>query len=357
MKNGRFTGAIVGCGAVANHTHLPSWKSAKGAEIVAACDPNRDAVVRTAEHWGIPKTFTDFQAMLDGVKPDFVDICTPPMNHCELVVQAMQAGAHVVVEKPMAHRVEQALEMVSTARKNNIKLCVIHSLLFSPVIRQAKRLVEQGVIGDVLNIDIRHFSRNKRHLGEKDHWCHDSSLPGGLLHEITPHPSYLSMAFVGDVTLVNAIAKKKSDVEWVNADELVVLLNGERGMASFNTSYNSPRDSIIINIFGTKGFIFIDHMAQVLIRRWPRSINIKGFLMDRVDLVLPVLTSAVFNGAYRFVGKVRNRSGHEKIIHTFIESMQNDTEPPVNGEEGLKVVRLLDDIWRHLGVSNEAQGK
>jgi predicted dehydrogenase len=349
MKNNVFKGAIVGCGAVANHTHIAAWKSSRDVEIIAACDANEEAATKTAQRWNIPGIYTDFTRMLGEAKLDFVDICTPQVTHFKLSTEAMKAGLHVVVEKPMAHNLSQANEMVSIARKYNIKLCVIHNLLFSPVIQQAKRIVDKGTIGDLLNVDIQYFSRPERHLGEKDHWCHDPSLPGGLFNEIAPHPSYLAIAFLGDISSVNAITRKYSDYEWVQADEMKVLMKGEYAMGSFNTSYNSPRDFLSLNIFGTKGFIYIDHMTQVLVCRWPRSNTLPGFFKDRFDLILPVLASTACSVAYRIRGKVRNRSCHEILIHKFIDSMRNDTAPPVTGEDGLKVVRLLDEIWKQLG--------
>jgi predicted dehydrogenase len=353
MKNNLFKGAVVGCGAVANHTHIAAWKSSKDVEILAVCDVNAEAASKTAQRWNIPDTYTDFSIMLEAEKFDFIDICTPPITHFELAMQAMKGGIHVVVEKPIAPNAIEAAEMVSTARKHNIKLCVTHNLLFSPVIRQAKCMVDKGAIGDVLNVDIQHLSVEERHLGEEGHWCHDSSLPGRLFHEIAPHPSYLAIAFLGDVSLEHAITQKYSEYQWVSADELKVLLKSKHGLGSFNTSYNSPRDFIALNISGTKGSISIDHMTQVLIFRWPRSNKLHGFLMDRLDLVLPVLTSAANSAVYRVRGKIRNRTSHEVLIHKFLESMRNDTEPPVTGEDGLKVVRLLDEIWKQLGSIEE----
>lgn len=349
MRQEMFKGAIVGCGAVANHTHIPAWKSSKDVDIVAACDANEGAARKTAQRWRIPKIYTDLSRLLNDEKLDFIDICTTPMTHFELATQAIKAGVHVVVEKPMTTNLEEAAEMVSEARKHNIKVCVIHNLLFSPVIQQAKRMMNSGAIGDILNVDIDFCSHASRHLMQKDHWCHDPSLPGGLFHEIAPHASYLAIAFLGEIGFTSAVARKYSDYQWIRADELKVLLKGEHGMGSFKTSYNAPRDFLTLNIYGTKGFVFIDHMTQVLTCRWPRSTTLPGFFMDRVDLIKPVLASAAYSTAYRIRGKVRNRSGHDVIIHKFIESMLNDTEPPVTGEDGLKVVQLLNEIWKQLG--------
>jgi predicted dehydrogenase len=260
----------------------------------------------------------------------------------------MQAGIHVVVEKPMASNVNEAEEMVSTAKKNNVKLCVIHNLLFSPVLQQARKMVDKGTIGDILNIDIKHLCIKDRHLGIKDHWCHDPDWLGGTLHELAPHPLYLARAFLGDISSINAITRKYCDHPWVRADEMEVILKGERGLGSFHISYNSPREFLSLNIIGTGGFIYIDHITQILILRRPRSNNLPGLLMDRLDITLPVLTSTAYGAAYRIRGKIRNRSGHVILIQKFIECMRNDIEPPVTGEDGFKNVTMLDEIWKQV---------
>jgi len=352
MQHTKLRGAIIGCGAVANHAHLPSWRRIKKAEIVAVCDPNEEAAISTSRRWGIPKIYNDFSRMVNDEKLDFVDICTSPITHSQLATRAAEAGLHVLVEKPMALNVNEAEDMIASSRRNNKKLCVVHNTLFSPVIQQVKTLVDNSAIGDLLHIDIQFLSISKRHLSEQDHWCHDPSLPGGLFNEIAPHPAYLALAFLGNISSVQATARKYSHYPWAGNDELKVLLTGENGLGAFATSYNSSVDAIVLNLYGTKGFFHVDHITQILIHRWPRSNKFHGFIADRLDFILPVLTAAVYSTLYRLGGRVRNRNGHMTIIQKFAECLQNNTEPPVTGEDGRETVRLLDEIWKQLKRSS-----
>lgn len=351
MPNTKFKGAIIGCGAVANHAHLPSWKKVKDVEIVAVCDPNEEAAITTARRWGIPSVYNDFPGMLNDEKLDFIDICTPQQTHYQYAIEAMEAGLHVLVEKPMALNLTQAEEMITVSNNKNRKLCVVHNRLVSPVILEAKHLVDRGFIGDLLNIDILTLTCSENLLGKQDHWCHDSSLPGGIFNEIAPHAAYLALAFLGNIKSVQATARKHSQYPWAGKDELKVLLNGEHGLGSFTTSYNSPADSFTLALYGTKGSIHADHIKQILIRKRPRPNKFHGFIADRLDLILPVLTAAAYSTLSRFQGRVRNRSDHQFIIKKFAESLTNNTQPPVTGEDGKETVKLLDEIWRQLKLT------
>ena len=142
-------GGIAGCGAVITTTHMPGWRALKDVEIVAVCDQREEVARAVARRWGVPAAYGDLSQMLSSEKLDFVDICTPPLTHCQLAMQAMEARLHVLVEKPMATMLSEADEMVATAREYGVKLCVIHNILFSPVVQKAKSLIDTGAIGEL----------------------------------------------------------------------------------------------------------------------------------------------------------------------------------------------------------------
>ncbi len=344
----RLRGGIVGCGAVANLAHIPGWRSAKNTEIVAACDSNEEAAIKTAKHWGIPGIYQDFTEMLRKEKLDFIDICTPPQTHYQITIQALKAGLHVLVEKPMAFNVSQADEMITAAREHGVKICVAHSRLFSPIIQKAKKLVDKGAIGNLLMLDIHIFGASEKFLENQKHWCHNLPLPGGLFHEVASHPIYLALSFVNNIHSVKAIARKTCSFPWVRADELKVLLEGENGSCAFTVCFNSPEDLFTMDLFGTKGHIRIDHITQSMWLKRPRSTRFHDLILDRLDLMRPVITAALYSTMERFQGRQLNRLDHHLIIQRFAESLRNNSTPPVTSEDGRKTISLLEEIWKQL---------
>ncbi len=351
MSQAILKGGIVGCGAAATVAHLPAWHALKDIEIVAAYDPNEEAAINAAKRWGIPNIYKELSQMLENEKLDFIDICSPPQTHRQIAIQAMEAGLHVLVEKPMALSVKEAEEMISSARKHNSKLCVVHNHLFNPAFQKVKTLVDSGAIGDLLAVEIHLLCGKEGYPTMQNHWFHDPSLPGGMLNENTPHPAYLALAFLGTISSVQAVARKYNQYPWAREDELKVLLKGEKGLGVFTASFNSPREFLTLNVFGTKAFVHVDHITQIMTCRRPRSNKLHGLLLDRLDSVLPVITAAVSSIAYRLQGRIRNKLGHQILIQKFVESLQNDSEPPVTGDEGKETIQLLDEIWKQLNNS------
>ncbi len=344
-KQPRLRGVIIGCGATTTLAHLPAWKTIRDAEIVAVSDRREEIAMEVARRWRIPHAYTNFSQMLAEEKPDFVDICTPPLTHCPLAIQAIQAGAHVLVEKPMAISLNEADEMVSAAREKDVKLCVIHNLLFSPVIQRAKHLVEDGVIGDLLGVEI-HSLDWPRLIAQQNHWCH--SLPGGIFNEYTPHVIYLLLSFLDDISSVTAIARKHSHFPWVKADELRIILQSKRGFGSITLSCNSCRDTMTLSIFGTREILYVDHFAQTIIRRRSLSLRPGALILDRAGLILPVLAAGTSGIANQFRRLKRNRIGHQVVIQKFAQSLLDDSDPPVTGEQARETLKILEEIWRQL---------
>jgi len=332
---------LVGCGAVAQGWHIPSLGKIDNAELVAVCDKNEDLARRVARRFHISRYHADFSQMLNKEELDMVDICTQPHTHMALSIQAMEAGCHVLVEKPMASSVKEADEMVSASKRNQAKLCVVHNMLFQSVVMKARSIISQGGIGDVTGLDIR-FSMAGRNgaLADKNHWCH--RLPGGVFGEILPHPIYLSRAFLGHVEPLAVCKKKLSDYDWVVADELRVILEGDKGLATITSSHNWSRDTIAFDIFGTRMSLRVDINNGVLIKYGRGTQNLLSIGWQNLGQSFQWLTGTA--SATLDVISRRYHSGTHTLIQRFTGSIQKAVEPPVTGQEGREVMRMYEEI-------------
>ena len=99
--------AVVGTGYIAARRHIPAWKRLTGkAELVALCDADAARAEECAGRFEVPSFYSDLGQLLERERPDLVDICTPPRSHLGVALQAMDGGAHVLVEKPMGVTVD-----------------------------------------------------------------------------------------------------------------------------------------------------------------------------------------------------------------------------------------------------------
>jgi len=139
---------LIGAGGIAQ-AHCRAIADVEGVEVIAASDIVKENVERTAERWGIAHVFTDYDEMLQMDALDGVVVCTPTAVHAAPTIAALKAGKHVLCEKPMEARLDAATEMVRTAHETGKILMVALKLRFSPQVTVAKRIVDEGTLGEI----------------------------------------------------------------------------------------------------------------------------------------------------------------------------------------------------------------
>ena len=142
---------IIGCGGIANGKHLPALKKIKEVELVAFCDIIVERAEKAAKEYGVEgaKAYEDFNEMLKNEKLDVVHVCTPNNVHAPASIAAMEAGCHVMCEKPMAKNVEQAQAMLDAQKRTGMKLTIGYQNRFNPESQFVKRACDNGELGDI----------------------------------------------------------------------------------------------------------------------------------------------------------------------------------------------------------------
>ena len=335
--------AIVGCGLIGTWLHIPSLLKIRDAKIVAICDENEDTVKGAARRFDISRYYTNFSEMLKKEDLDMVDICTPPQTHRALSIQAMETGCHILVEKPMALNLREFDEMDSSARKNNVKLCQVHNKLFEPVMIKVRSMVSKCSIGDLagINIQVLHSRATANlMLMNREHWC--NSLPAGIFTQTLPHPIYLAAAFLGKLEPVGIHCEKSSNYDWVVADEIMVFLKGEKGMGIISYSCNSAQSKTIIDIHGTKKHLRVDLLNSAITEYGGGKGTRSSRALENLSQSFSILADTIFTTLS--VGTGKFHTGHYNLIRGFVESIQNDTEPPVKLQEARDVIDVLEKI-------------
>ena len=344
---------IFGCGRIANEMHIPAWLRIKDVKIVAVCDRRENIAKLTAEQFGIGEFYEDLSSMLETQNLDLVDICTPPQTHSSFSIEAMNAGCHVLVEKPMATSVKEADEMIVASKKNDVKLSVVHQLLFNPTVRKAKSLIDKGAIGDLVDVNATFLERNDSVLiTNQDHWCHN--LPGGIFGECAPHAVYFNLALIGNVKSVHVLSKKLTDSDWMDADILKVLLDAENATGSFTLSCLSSRNSVTADIFGTKKHLHLDMHTQIMTHH-KRAVSSHSKAFDALSSGFQMFVGTASTSAKVLLG--RNRTAHSILIKNLFESIRDNKETPVTVEEGREAVRILEMIWEKIRTPDYENGQ
>jgi predicted dehydrogenase len=356
--------AVVGCGKIADG-HIGELQKMRGVEIVGVCDLELLMAEQLATRFGIAHFTSDFARLLAEKTPDVVHITTPPQSHLALTRQAMDAGAHVYCEKPLAMDVAQTEAMLRHAESTGHKLTVGHSFHFDPPALVMRRLVAEGVIGEPVHVE-SHFGYNlsgpfgAAMLADPSHWVH--TLPGRLFHNNVDHMLNKVLEFVTDpAPAVDAFGIKRrpqvhGDVRDELLDELRVVIRDSQvtGYATF-TSHVSPV-SHFLRLYGTRGILHADYNIRTVVVEHGVS------LPSAVGRILPAFKR---EAEYRREGR-RNVirflksdfqffAGMNHLISAFYAAIREEAPLPIPYDEMRRLAVVMDTVWRQIGAGGGAR--
>jgi len=147
-------GVIIG-GGYFSQFHCDAWNRIPQVYISALCDLEESRMKGVTQTFGIPNQYADYKEMLIKEKPDFVDIITPPETHYEIVAFAADLGINIICQKPLTPTYEESKKIVNYAKEKNISLVIHENFRFQPWHREIKKLIDQGEIGELFNLNFR----------------------------------------------------------------------------------------------------------------------------------------------------------------------------------------------------------
>jgi predicted dehydrogenase len=262
--------ALIGCGFWGTHMHLPALRATPDAHVVAVASRSEDRAAEAAARFGVPHWTTDYRTLLDDPHIDVIDICTPNGTHAELAIAAARAGKHVICIKPLATTLAEADAMVAAAREAGTHLFYAENALFIPALQEAKRIVDEGGLGDVFRVRAAEGIP-----GPAAGWFRDHAMAGGgAVIDMAVH----SLAFLRHIAGADAAhvyAELGTFVHRDLQDEDTAVLtvrftNGVIGHAEDSWSTVGEMDSRF-EVYGTKGRIMIDMLHSSHLRVYSQT--------------------------------------------------------------------------------------
>ncbi len=274
-------GAIVGFGNMAIHGHLPGWLSRHDAEIVAAADarPAR----RSEGERCLPgaRWYDSAIDLMAGEALDFIDICTPPSSHAELIRTGLQRGLHVLCEKPLVCSPDELTAVARLASATNRVLHTVHNWHYAPIVRQTWKLVRDGAIGQVRRV-VWQTLRTKPAPARDDrtrNWRVDPAVAGGgVLTDHGWHVFYVLRQWLGHAPLaISATLETRRHTQWLVEDTATLRLTFPDSTAEILLTWASDVRRTWVELAGTEGTIQLEDDTLVLKqsgrehleRRWP----------------------------------------------------------------------------------------
>ena len=321
---------VIGVG-LQGESHVKIYQSIPEVQVRAVSDVNEAKLKRMKEVYGIPSTYADFREMLSCEDLDAVSIVTPDHLHLEPALAAIEAGTHVLIEKPLAMSVEDAQAIVSAARQQNRKLMVNFSNRWMTYMVHTRNAIEAGELG----YPVYAYARlsNTIHVPTEmlGGWSSKTSLPFWLMSHTIDRVRWL---FGSDIHRVYAVSHSSvlKDRGIDTPDLFAALVDFDDGaVGNFESCWILPntRPSIVdskMELIFSKGSITIDAMQTTIQKATEAQYAYPGTLqMD------------IFGQPAGFV---------TEAIRHFVHCVAEDKDPWASGEDGLAVVKVCAAIVR-----------
>ncbi len=352
---------LIGCGKI-SRAHVNALRDIEGIEIKAVCDRDQQKAQEIASAAGGAHIYDDLAVMLQDETLDAVHVLTPPGTHAHLAVQIMNAGCHVLVEKPMAMNAAEADSMIAAAAENNVKLCVSHNYLYKPSVAKAIELVNSGEIGDVVYINSYYGLAGETgayaSAAGRAHSAWRWRLPGGVFADFLPHLVYMQLAFMPDIERVAGVTMGAEPGVGSEMTEMNILSQGGSVTGNIAISMRAKPYAKFIDVYGTKGIVHADLVREICTvhrnRRMPGAVS---KVLFNLEDSLQVASGTAVSTAKFALGRMKSMPGLRELVRQFYKSIETGSALPVTGEDGRKVVAAVQEVLANTPKLPEPQAE
>lgn len=330
--HGQIGVGVVGLGEIGQF-HLRGYERSAGARVAAVTDLSGELLARTAAATGAT-AHPSIAALLADPEVEVVSVCLPHHLHLPVALQAIAAGKHLLVEKPLALTVAECDEIVAAAEAAGVTVGVQHNQLFHGPHVRAQELIDSGAIGRPVHIRLRLGIG-----GKLDGWRADPKVVGGgLLFDAGVHRFYMARKLFGEVAEVRALVDRGLDV---GEDQAIVTLRFENGaLGVIDANYHCPPGAFddAIEIVGSDGMLYLSGCEA----------EFEGFRTG------PALR--VYDGSWRDE-RVPQGDWADSVaasIDAFVVALAAGGPLPVTAAEGRRIVELIHAAYASAGAYGDA---
>lgn len=311
--------AVIGVGAMGQH-HARVYTEISQTDLVAVADVKPETAQRLASKYGVA-SYTDYQEMLEREQPDLVTVAVPTSLHREVVEDVFDAGADVLVEKPIAATVEEGQALIECAQSQERKLMVGHIVRFNPAIQALKARLEEGELGTIFQIVCRRVGPFPARVRDV-----------GVVIDLAPHDLDLMRFVTGDEP-VRVFAETEQRIHTRHEDLVVGVLRFAGGIAGMlEINWLTPVKQREVLVLGERGMLRVDDLAQNLYFH-------ENALANGMDWnALSVLKGVNEGRMIRY--PLQRYEPLRAELEAFATAVLEDKPVPVSGEDGLAALRL-----------------
>jgi predicted dehydrogenase len=343
---------IAGTSWWADAMYMPALENHPQAQVVAVCGRNRTRARAFAGRWDVPQSYNDYEAMIGSGELDALIVATRNDSHYPITMAAIEAGLHVLCEKPLALTYAQAAEMASLAQSKRVKHMVPFTYRYMPTARFIKELIDDGYIGRPYHLNMRYYTGFGR--TPEYQWRFDISKAGsGALGDIGSHFLYLAYWYYGDIVGVNCqldhqIAREPLDPHgspYEQGDDAAIVMltfaNGAQGVIHATTlAYEDTPfgQTHHMEFHGSEGTLY--HFID-----WDRTQRVSGARQGDGQIKELAVPERIWGGVRR--DSVHNTykdifRQEDLMTRQFITAIVEDHQLEPNFHDGAYIQRLIE---------------
>jgi predicted dehydrogenase len=340
--------ALIGTGRIARQ-HLGCLRELPEVAVVGVCDLSPAMAESAAERFGIPAWYTDHRRMLDEVRPDVVHVTTPPTSHFPLAMAALDAGAHVVVEKPATVTFAELDTLLGRASERGRFVVEDYNYLFNDATRAILELMASGDFGAVTHVEVLICLDI---LGKGSPFTDPNAphpcltMAGGAIADFLTHLASLAHLFVGPHLAAHAVwSKRGARPSPLPSDEFRALIDAQQGTAVLGFSANTQPDAFWLRVYGEKmqavANLFETRLTIDRQRAGPKPLTpLFNGLCESRDV-----RRAAFGDLWRKLsGGPGAYEGLWDLLARTYRALGSGAEPPITSRQIIEVNHLVDDL-------------
>jgi len=311
---------LIGCGDIARKRVAPALRDSTICELVAVSRARSHLAESFATEFGARGWYADWRELLQDDDISAVYVATPVHLHAEQTIAAIEAGKHVLCEKPMALTVDECNRVIATRDHHNVKLGVAYYRHFYPVVKRIRQIIDDGEIGTPVIAQMNAFEWFDPAEDHPRSWLLKKQLSGGgPMFDFGCHRIEVLLDVFGSVEEVKAKATNKFFHREVEDVGTVVMSFGRGTIATLSVAHSAQQPQDTFDIFGSEGSIHVPVLNEGKLR-------------------------VITNAGIREESHPAASNLHAPLIDDFARAIMEDREPIVNGEIGLAVARIEEEI-------------
>lgn len=311
--------AVIGIGSM-GYNHLRVYSEMGDVEVVGASDLSSERLQLVEDRFSV-KTYTSYEDLFEKEKPEVVSITVPTSEHEKVAAYALEKGAHVLVEKPIAATIEEGKRLIALADKLDRRLMVGHIIRFNPAMQSLKTRLENGDLGKIFQIFCRRAGPFPARIRDV-----------GVVVDLAPHDVDI-MRFLTGMDPIRVFAETEQQIHTDHEDLLFGLLRFPDGVTgALEINWLTPTKMRETLVLGEKGLFRVDDLMQDLF--FYENTQAIGELWSPFRAIRGVSEGSMT----RF--PIKRQEPLKAELLAFIDAIREGHEMPVTGQDGLEALRL-----------------